>query len=66
MLPPFREIPDMYLLNDLPPPIDPAHIARLAEAEPATIGHFRQSPLHGAGVQAAAARLSRVEITGAR
>ena len=31
----------MYVLNDPPPQIDPALIAALLEAEPATIGHFR-------------------------
>jgi 4-hydroxy-4-methyl-2-oxoglutarate aldolase len=31
----------MYVLNELPPPIDPALIALLLQAEPATIGHFR-------------------------
>ncbi|MSP02771.1 MAG: RraA family protein [Acetobacteraceae bacterium] len=31
----------MYVLNDLPPQIDPALIAALLEAEPATIGHIR-------------------------
>lgn len=30
----------MFVLNDLPPPIDPELIALLACAEPATIGHF--------------------------
>jgi regulator of RNase E activity RraA len=33
----------MFVLNDLPPQIDPALIARLLEAEPATIGHFRHA-----------------------
>ena len=31
----------MYVLNELPPPVDPALIALLLRAEPATIGHFR-------------------------
>jgi 4-hydroxy-4-methyl-2-oxoglutarate aldolase len=31
----------MYVLNELPPSIDPALIALLLQAEPATIGHFR-------------------------
>ena len=31
----------MYVLNDLPPQIDPVLIATLLEAEPATIGHVR-------------------------
>lgn len=31
----------MYVLHDPPPQIDPASIARLLHAEPATIGHFR-------------------------
>lgn len=31
----------MYVLNDLPPQIDPALIEHLKQAEPATIGHFR-------------------------
>jgi 4-hydroxy-4-methyl-2-oxoglutarate aldolase len=31
----------MFVLNPLPPPIDPALLDRLREAEPATIGHFR-------------------------
>ncbi len=33
----------MFLLNNLPPPIDPALLDRLREAEPATIGHFAMS-----------------------
>jgi regulator of RNase E activity RraA len=31
----------MYVLNALPPQIDPALIEQLTRAEPATIGHFR-------------------------
>jgi len=31
----------MYVLNELPPQIDPALIEQLKLAEPATIGHFR-------------------------
>jgi regulator of RNase E activity RraA len=31
----------MYVLNDLPPQIDPVLLAQLLHAEPATIGHFR-------------------------
>ena len=30
----------MFVVNDLPTPIDPELLALLAEAEPATIGHF--------------------------
>ena len=31
----------MFVLHDLPPPIDPALLTLLQSAEPATIGHFR-------------------------
>src|SRR6185437_15185523 len=31
----------MFVINDPPPAIDPAQIALLRQAEPATIGHFR-------------------------
>jgi regulator of RNase E activity RraA len=31
----------MFVINDVPPQIDPALITRLKDAEPATIGHFR-------------------------
>ena len=31
----------MYVLNELPPQIDPKLIEQLLQAEPATIGHFR-------------------------
>jgi 4-hydroxy-4-methyl-2-oxoglutarate aldolase len=33
----------MFVLNDLPPSIAPDLLAQLAEAEPATIGHFRDT-----------------------
>lgn len=31
----------MFVVNDLPPPVDPALLELLVQAEPATIGHFR-------------------------
>ena len=31
----------MYVLNPLPPPIDPQLLELLVQAEPAVIGHFR-------------------------
>ena len=31
----------MFLINDVPQAIDPALVALLRQAEPATIGHFR-------------------------
>jgi 4-hydroxy-4-methyl-2-oxoglutarate aldolase len=33
----------MFVVNDLPPPIDPALLDLLRRAEPATIGHFRHT-----------------------
>jgi 4-hydroxy-4-methyl-2-oxoglutarate aldolase len=33
----------MFVLNPLPPSVDPALLERLRQAEPATIGHFRHA-----------------------
>lgn len=33
----------MFVVKDLPPPVEPALIELLARAEPATIGHFRHT-----------------------
>jgi len=33
----------MFVVNDLPPPVDPALLDLLRRAEPATIGHFRHT-----------------------
>jgi 4-hydroxy-4-methyl-2-oxoglutarate aldolase len=33
----------MFVIHDLPPPVDPALIDLLLRAEPATIGHFRHT-----------------------
>jgi regulator of RNase E activity RraA len=33
----------MFVVNDLPPPVDPALLELLGRAEPATIGHFRHT-----------------------
>ena len=37
----------MFVLNDLPPPIDPELLALLAATEPAVIGHFRHAGFMG-------------------
>jgi regulator of RNase E activity RraA len=42
----------MFVLNDLPPQIDPAAIDLLAGAEPATIGHFLEYGFMDPGIQA--------------
>jgi 4-hydroxy-4-methyl-2-oxoglutarate aldolase len=42
----------MFVLNDLPPQIDPALLETLRKAEPATIGHFRHVGFMDPGVRA--------------
>ncbi len=42
----------MFLLNDLPPQIDPALLDTLRSAEPATIGHFRHVGFMDPGIRA--------------
>ena len=42
----------MFVLNDPPPPVDPALLARLREAEPATVGHFRHVGFMDTGIRA--------------
>jgi len=42
----------MFVVNDLPPSIDPALLDRLREAEPATIGHFRNVGFMDPGIRA--------------
>ncbi|HTW68936.1 MAG TPA: RraA family protein [Acetobacteraceae bacterium] len=42
----------MFVLNDLPKSIDPALLDRLREAEPATIGHFRNVGFMDPGIRA--------------
>jgi regulator of RNase E activity RraA len=42
----------MFVLNDLPPQIDPAAIDLLAGAEPATIGHFLEYGFMDPGIRA--------------
>ena len=41
----------MFVLNDLPPPIEPALLDKLREAEPATIGHFRHVGFMDPGIR---------------
>jgi len=41
----------MFVINDVPPSIDPALIALLRQAEPATIGHFRHVGFMDPGVR---------------
>jgi 4-hydroxy-4-methyl-2-oxoglutarate aldolase len=42
----------MYVLNPLPPPIDPHLIELLVQAEPAVIGHFRYTGFMCPGIRA--------------
>jgi len=42
----------MFVLNDVPPSIDTALLDRLREAEPATIGHFRNVGFMDPGIRA--------------
>jgi regulator of RNase E activity RraA len=42
----------MYVLNDLPPQIDPALLDTLRAAEPATIGHVRHTGFMDPGIRA--------------
>lgn len=42
----------MFLLNDLPPPVPPALIALLVQAEPAVIGHFRHTGFMSPAIRA--------------
>jgi regulator of RNase E activity RraA len=42
----------MFVLNDLPPSIDPSLLDKLREAEPATIGHFRHVGFMDPGIRA--------------
>jgi len=41
----------MFVINDVPQPVDPALIALLRRAEPATIGHFRHVGFMDPGVR---------------
>ncbi len=41
----------MFVLNDLPSPVDPALLAHLLRAEPATIGHFRHTGFMDPGIR---------------
>lgn len=51
----------MYVIEPMPPQLDPARRARLAECEPATIGHVRDSGFVDPGV---ACRLEGAWIAG--
>lgn len=42
----------MFVVNDLPPPVDPALLDLLRRAEPATIGHFRHTGFMDPAVRA--------------
>jgi 4-hydroxy-4-methyl-2-oxoglutarate aldolase len=42
----------MYVLNPLPPPVAPALLELLVQAEPAVIGHFRYTGFMDAGIRA--------------
>lgn len=42
----------MFVLNDLPPQVDPALLDTLRAAEPATIGHFRHVGFMDPGIRA--------------
>lgn len=42
----------MFILNDMPTPIDGALIAKLQRVETATVGHFRQQGFMDRGIQA--------------
>jgi 4-hydroxy-4-methyl-2-oxoglutarate aldolase len=42
----------MYVLNPLPPPIDPQLLDLLVQAEPAVIGHFRYTGFMCPGIRA--------------
>ena len=41
----------MFVLNDPPPPVDPALLETLSRAEPATIGHFRHTGFMDPGIR---------------
>ncbi len=41
----------MFVLNDPPPPVDPALLDTLSRAEPATIGHFRHTGFMDPGIR---------------
>lgn len=42
----------MYVLNPLPPPVDPELLALLVQAEPAVIGHFRYTGFMAPAIRA--------------
>ena len=41
----------MFVVNDLPPPVDPALLDLLVRAEPATIGHFLHTGFMDPGIR---------------